>query len=107
MFRRVLPLGPATALAATAFPAQAEIVESVDSPLGVGGYRVANVHPDAYLGFYERGSVTCHANGLRGGLVLKGAGAPYAACRFTRREGLIVGVREKLPDHYLVCVIQR
>ncbi|MEV7007829.1 hypothetical protein [Streptosporangium sp. NPDC051022] len=107
MSRRVLTLFSGAVLAVTAVltaasPAQAQIIEAGESPISTGEYCAAKVDSASGVGLFERGSLRCYDWNL----TFKGTGDPYEACRFRRPDRVVVGVKEGLPSHYLICLLQ-
>ncbi|MER7205654.1 hypothetical protein ABZ470_08205 [Streptosporangium sp. NPDC020072] len=111
MSRRVLTLLSGAVLAASAAlsvaaPAQAAVVEQGQGPMNTGEYCAAKVSYGSELGFYEYGSIRCYSTDRNGRLVYKGSGDPVAACRYSHPTKVVVGAKEGLPGHYLICLIQ-
>ncbi|MFD0887696.1 hypothetical protein ACFQ08_24410, partial [Streptosporangium algeriense] len=90
---------------AVAAPAQAAVVERGESPITTGGYCAARVDSRSVIGLYERGSLNCY--GYAGAQFVRlGTGNAYDACRASNPGRVIAGVKEGLPDHYLICLVE-
>ncbi|MEU1882503.1 hypothetical protein ABZ470_34795 [Streptosporangium sp. NPDC020072] len=67
------------ALAVSATPAQAAVLEVVYSPLSLGEYCAAQVNPYSTIGFYN-GGLGCYRWNNTGGTTYTGSGSASAAC---------------------------
>ncbi|MEV8633256.1 hypothetical protein AB0395_16505 [Streptosporangium sp. NPDC051023] len=110
MSRRVLTLLSSAVLAAAAVlaassPAQAAVVEYGESPISTGYYCASKVNSQSFIGLYEYGSLRCYSY-TGGRLTYVGSGNAYDACRFSHPTSVVVGAKEGLPDHYLICLLQ-
>ncbi|MFI7531898.1 hypothetical protein [Streptosporangium sp. NPDC049376] len=107
---RVLTLLSGAVLAASAAltvaaPAQAAVVERGESPITTGEYCIARIDSRSVVGLYERGSLNCYGY-VGGRFAYLGTGNAYDACRSSNPGRVIVGVKEGLPSHYLICLVE-
>ncbi|MEO3856690.1 hypothetical protein [Acrocarpospora sp. B8E8] len=106
MLRRVFSFIATAALASAGFlsaatPAQAAIVDIPFGPLSIGEYCAAKIHPDAWIGFYEASGLKCYTPSGSSGLIFRGTGDPYLACKHLTADVIMAALRG--PSDGIVC----
>ncbi|MEU9884986.1 hypothetical protein [Sphaerisporangium sp. NPDC051011] len=93
------------AVLATTAPAQARTLATIDivmSPVRLGDYCMAKVHPDSLIGLYQS-TLGCYKRGPGSSVTYVGQGDPYQACQYLTND-VVVSTRRG-PSDSLVCTV--